>query len=63
MSAFPIDHELQKVFQSKAWRQVFRAQLAAQVAPALGSGRILAPEIRAREAVRLADAILAEVGM
>lgn len=64
MNPVPIDHELQKVFRSESWRQVFRAQLAAQVAPALDAGnRVMTPEIRARDAVRVADAILAEVGM
>lgn len=59
-----IDSELKKVFQSKAWRQVFRAQLAAQIVPSL---RVypgaMSPQYRAREAVAVADAILAEVGM
>jgi tellurite resistance protein len=59
-----LDKELQKVFRSKAWLQVFRAQLAAQVAPALNAPvGMLKPEYRAREAVAVADAILVEVGM
>jgi hypothetical protein len=57
-----IDQEVQKVFQSKACRRMFRAQLAAQIAPALSApAGVLKPEYRAKEAVAVADAILAEV--
>ena len=64
MKTQQIDEQVQKVFQSKACRQMFRAQLAAQIAPSLSApAGVLKPEYRAREAVAVADAILAEVGM
>ncbi|HEX3626686.1 MAG TPA: hypothetical protein VH280_14830 [Verrucomicrobiae bacterium] len=64
VDAQPIDRELQKVFQSKPWRQVFRAQLAAQIAPALSApAGVINAQHRAKEAVAVADAILQEVGL
>jgi hypothetical protein len=63
-AAPPIDRELTKVFQSKPWRRVFRAQLAASIVgtmqPPIGMYR---PDYIARETLKVVDAILKEVGL
>ena len=52
-----------KVFKPVPWRQAFRAQLAAQIAPSLPAPPGVRPEYLARESVAIADAIMAEVGL
>ena len=60
----PIDKKLSLLFQSKPWRQVFRAQLAATIASSNPAPTgIIKPDYLAKESVKVADAILAEVGL